>query len=286
MRFAYVGTDLFCDAFDVFVRAGWQPLKLFTHTCDRLINHNERILEHAERHKLPIQLSRLGVADLAALRDAGCDALIVGGYRWRIPAWEDHLTYAVNLHPSLLPEARGPYPIYRAILDGATAWGTTAHALARDFDAGPILAQERFAVAPDETHDTLLARCQLAARRISARLAAGLPELWRDARPQGAGSYWPLPAWSARTIDWSAGVADALRLVRAFGSVEAVADLGASRIYVRAAHGWTEPHDHPPGAIVHAYGRHVVVAVRDGFIQLVAWSPVSREDCIHMGRGG
>lgn len=285
MRFAFVGTDLFCDAFDVLVRAGWQPLKLFTHTCDRLLTHHDRIVETASRLKLPIQLSRLGAADLAALGDAGCDALIVGGYRWRIPAWEQHLRYAVNLHPSLLPEARGPYPLYRAILDGATSWGATAHALAPEFDAGPILAQERFTLSPDETHDSLLARCQLGVRRLATRLADRLPALWADARPQGEGSYWPLPDEQARTIDWSAGVADALRRVRAFGSVEAVARLGTSRVLVRAAHGWTEAHEHRPGALVHAYGRHVVVAVADGYVQLVGWSPVSREDCLHMGRG-
>ncbi|MCU1489280.1 MAG: Methionyl-tRNA formyltransferase [Acidimicrobiaceae bacterium] len=46
----------------------------------------------------------------------------------------------VNLHPSLLPDYRGPNG-YRSVYDGADPLGYTLHRIVDQFDAGPILAQ-------------------------------------------------------------------------------------------------------------------------------------------------
>lgn len=47
-----------------------------------------------------------------------------------------------NLHPSLLPELRGPDPIFRALERGLTTTGLTLHEVAEEIDAGQILHQE------------------------------------------------------------------------------------------------------------------------------------------------
>jgi len=160
----------------------------------------------------------------------------------------------------------------------------TAHVLTPDFDAGPILAKRTFAVAPGETHDSLLAKCQMAARRLGRGLAPDLPDHWRKAKPQGEGSYWPRVTDADRTLDWSKSVDEVLCVVRAFGVIEAIAKVGGTRMFVRAASGWTEPHRHAPGTLVHAHHRHLVVAARDGFVQITAWSPMSRTEATETGR--
>lgn len=53
----------------------------------------------------------------------------------------------VNLHPSLLPDLRGPDPLFRLLERGQTRTGLTIHAVADSFDAGPILHQESREVA-------------------------------------------------------------------------------------------------------------------------------------------
>ena len=49
----------------------------------------------------------------------------------------------LNIHPSLLPDLRGPSPIETAILRGDTEFGVSVMKLASKMDAGPIYHQEK-----------------------------------------------------------------------------------------------------------------------------------------------
>ena len=74
----------------------------------------------------------------------------------------------LNIHPSLLPEYRGAAPIQRALLDGHTHTGVTVFKLVRAMDAGPVVAQERVEIGPDDNASDLYTRlaevgCGLAA---------------------------------------------------------------------------------------------------------------------------
>ncbi|KQP94843.1 formyl transferase [Methylobacterium sp. Leaf113] len=288
MKFAFAGIDFLGGVFEALIGAGWTPIKLFTRPCDGLYDHNEAVVASARRHRIPIQLSRLKPEDLAALADAqGRDwALVVAGYPWMIRGWRGSAAYGLNFHPSPLPMGRGPYPLFKAISDAQSEWGVTAHVLAEEgFDTGDILAQERFPLGALESHETLLAKCQMAASRIaSGPIARDLPALWKAPVPQGTGSYWPRVTDADRTLDFRSEVDAILRRVRAFGTIETIARIGESRVYVAAAEGWREAHRHPPGTVVQRYRRHVVVAARDGFIQLNRWSPVPATEVGHLGR--
>jgi methionyl-tRNA formyltransferase len=273
MRFAFAGIDFLSDVLDTFLGEGWTLVKLFTRPCDGVYDTNEVVTARARDLQVPIQLSRITSGDLARLNGLGCDALVVAGYPWLVRDWQEHVPYGFNIHPSPLPLGRGPYPLFQAILMDQKTWGVTAHVLDPSFDTGAILGQEHFFLSPDETHDSLLAKCQIASRRLSKRLAHRLPRAWVEAQPQGEGSYWPRIADLERTINWTRTVAEVIRVIRALGSIEAIGTISGNQIYVRAATGWTEAHDHPPGTLVHAYRRHLVIAVRDGFVQVTGWRP-------------
>jgi methionyl-tRNA formyltransferase len=284
MRFAFAGIDFLGDIFHTFIDKGWEPVKLFTRPCDNVYDFNDLTVARARSLRLPIQMSRIRPADLANLEALRCDVLVVAGYPWLVTGWEPHLPYAFNFHPSPLPVGRGPYPLFQAIIDNVPDWGMTAHVLTPAFDMGPILAQDRFPLAPDETHDTLLAKCQMAGCRLAAELAADLPRLWKEARPQGDGSYWPRITEARRTLDFTKDVNDVLRTVRAFGSIETLALVGGKRLFVWQATGWTEAHPYTPGAVVHRHRRHIVIAARDGFVQLTGWSTLAPESAREAGR--
>ncbi|WP_114945032.1 methionyl-tRNA formyltransferase [Microvirga calopogonii] len=273
MRFAFAGIDFLGDVFETLLARGWEPVKLFSRPCDGIYDFNDVTVARARTLRLPIQMSRILPADLAGLKAMGCNALVVAGYPWLITGWERHLPFAVNFHPSPLPMGRGPYPLFQAILDGHPEWGMTAHRLEPAFDTGAIVAQTRFALSGTETHDTLLAKCQIAAKEISLQLLDDLPRLWDEARPQGPGTYWPRITQAQRTIHWAGGVQDIMRTVRAFGSIEAFAQIESRYVYVWEATGWEEPHAYRPGTLVHKHRRHMVVAARDGFVQVTGWSP-------------
>ncbi|WP_262029515.1 methionyl-tRNA formyltransferase [Microvirga sp. Mcv34] len=273
MRFAFAGIDFLGDVFETLLARGWEPVKLFSRPCDGIYDFNDVTVARARALRLPIQLSRILPADLAGLRALGCQALVVAGYPWLVTGWERHLPFAVNFHPSPLPMGRGPYPLFQAILDGHAEWGLTTHRLEPSFDTGAIVAQARFSLSGTETHDTLLAKCQIAAKDISLQLSEDLPRLWEEARPQGPGSYWPRITQTQRTIRWAGSVRDVMRTIRAFGSIEAFAQIESRYVYVWEATGWEEPHRYRPGTLVHKHRRHMVVAASDGFVQVTGWSP-------------
>jgi methionyl-tRNA formyltransferase len=49
----------------------------------------------------------------------------------------------LNIHPSLLPDAKGVDPVFQALLHGGPPLGVTVHFMNQEFDAGRILAQQR-----------------------------------------------------------------------------------------------------------------------------------------------
>lgn len=64
----------------------------------------------------------------------------------------------VNIHPSLLPEYRGPTPGTTALMDGKTKTGVSLMLLDKEMDHGPILAQEKESVLPNDTSVSLYQR--------------------------------------------------------------------------------------------------------------------------------
>ena len=273
MRFAFAGIDFLGDVFETFLARGWEPVKLFSRPCDSIYDFNDVTLSRARSLRLPVQMSRILPADLAGLKAMGCEALVVAGYPWLITGWERHIPFAVNFHPSPLPLGRGPYPLFQAILDGLSEWGMTVHTLEPAFDTGAIVAQKRFELSHTESHDTLLSKCQMAAKELAAEIASDLPRLWTEAKPQGPGTYWPRVTQTQRTVSWNGGVQDVLRTIRAFGSIEAFAQIDSRYVYVWEASGWEEPHRYRPGTLVHRHRKQMVVAARDGFVQISGWSP-------------
>ena len=52
----------------------------------------------------------------------------------------------VNVHPSLLPQFPGPYPIEEALAAGVDRTGATVHLVDEGVDTGKVLRQEAVAV--------------------------------------------------------------------------------------------------------------------------------------------
>jgi methionyl-tRNA formyltransferase len=64
----------------------------------------------------------------------------------------------INLHGSLLPKYRGAAPVQWAILNGDTETGNSVIRMTPGLDAGPLLAQQRTPIDPDEDAEQLEAR--------------------------------------------------------------------------------------------------------------------------------
>jgi len=114
---------------------------------------------------------RLGVPVLQPERpepglDLGAPVVVVCAYGLLIPESLLAERSWLNVHPSLLPRWRGAAPVERAILAGDTETGVTIHETVRELDAGPIAAQERFAIGPDDDSGAIFERSAVVAVRL------------------------------------------------------------------------------------------------------------------------
>jgi len=67
----------------------------------------------------------------------------------------------INIHPSLLPDFAGTMDaVAMALHAGVAETGCTVHLVTDDVDQGPILAQRRVEVRPDDTVESLRERIQ------------------------------------------------------------------------------------------------------------------------------
>ena len=64
----------------------------------------------------------------------------------------------VNIHPSLLPKWRGPSPIQYSLLNGDDETGVSLMLLDAEIDHGPVVAQKKVLIEPDETYLELAKR--------------------------------------------------------------------------------------------------------------------------------
>jgi methionyl-tRNA formyltransferase len=82
----------------------------------------------------------------------------------------------LNVHPSLLPKWRGAAPVERALMAGEDETGVTIIKLVEELDAGPVAAQEAFAIAPDDDAGTVYAKAAEVAAHLLDETLAGEPE--------------------------------------------------------------------------------------------------------------
>jgi methionyl-tRNA formyltransferase len=99
------------------------------------------------------------------------DRVVVCAYGVYIPPRLLEQSLFLNVHPSLLPRWRGAAPVERAILAGDEETGVTIHETVAELDAGPIAAQERFAIGEDDAGQVFLRAGQVAARLLDDVLA-------------------------------------------------------------------------------------------------------------------
>jgi methionyl-tRNA formyltransferase len=137
----------------------------------------------------------------------------------------------LNVHPSLLPRWRGAAPVERAILAGDADTGVTIHETVAELDAGPVLAQEAFAIGPDDDAGVVYAR----AAEVAARLLDGVLEAPSPARPQPeAGvTYAAKIAAADRVLDLDRPADELVRRVRALSPhIGARAEIGGRPLTV------------------------------------------------------
>ncbi len=166
-------------------------------------------LQIAAAHEVPIyEIGDLHHPEALALLE-GLDLIITACFPKILPPrWlAAPRLGAINLHPSLLPAYRGPYPLFWQFRAGEQNTGITLHFMDAAPDTGDILAQQRVPFPDGLTGpeaDTLTAE---AGASLLLQLIADPENIPRTPQPQGGATYQGVPTpedlhipanWTAR----------------------------------------------------------------------------------------
>ena len=107
----------------------------------------------------------------AALREHQVEGVALAGYMrlltpWLVGRWAGRM---LNIHPSLLPKYPGLDTHARALAAGDVEAGCSVHLVTEGVDEGPVLAQARVPVRPDDTPESLAARVLAAEHTLYPR---------------------------------------------------------------------------------------------------------------------
>ena len=149
MRMIFFGTSSFAiPALEALVNAGYEiplvittpgdsPIRTIANRLSLSVIQPESLKDPAIVHSLSAISSSLG---------------LVASYGKIIPQWliEKFPRGLLNIHPSLLPQYRGPSPIQSALLNGETETGVSLMLIDAEVDHGPLIATEKTTIGEGE----------------------------------------------------------------------------------------------------------------------------------------
>ncbi len=151
-------------------------------------NSDAGVLEFARSVHIPaMHISRKQFATDGDFADSLCatlashqtDLIVLAGYMKKLDAAviRRYRHRIVNIHPALLPKFGGQGMFGRhvheaVIAAGEKESGATVHLVTDEFDEGPIVLQERVAVDPTDTPDTLAAKVLIVEHTLLPRAVA------------------------------------------------------------------------------------------------------------------
>lgn len=179
------------------------------------------------------------------------DLVIAACYPWRLSnrARAASRCGVLNIHPSLLPQGRGPDPVFWMYRHGARDAGVTVHLMDGGLDSGPILAQQRIPVTEEQDAVTLEQLLFETGARILTSLIPQIMAGHAEVTPQDdlAATYQPAPAMRDWIISPLLPAAWAWRFVRGVAPLHGplMVQTQGELVPVRRAVAWSE-HGDPP----------------------------------------
>ncbi len=281
MKTVFLGYDYTLDIAQRILDDGHTIMQIFTFPCDNIFAFNTEIHGFAQTHDIPISEKAITNADISAFIAQGCSLFICAGYPHKIPPIEHETTYGINLHPSLLPRARGVMPLPYIIMNEPSAAGFSIHKLAEDFDAGDILYQEETPITPHADVETLSAHIAVRSPDAISKVISNIEEYWVNATPQdpAQSSYYHTPNDKMRSLDFNRRVEQILKKGQAFGRFGVYASLTLEddtikKLAIFNLSGWIDQHNHAPSTVLRYSPREIIVSAKNGYICLKEFSVI------------
>lgn len=127
------------------------------------------VKELALAYDLPVyQPNKLsGSQELAELMSLGADGIVTAAFGQFLPTkLLDAVSFAINVHASLLPKYRGGAPIHYAIMNGEKEAGVTIMEMVKEMDAGDMVAKASTPILETDNVGTLFEKLALVGRDL------------------------------------------------------------------------------------------------------------------------
>ena len=123
-----------------------------TNLCGLVTNYNSPLRAQAQQYQIP-EFSLAEIKKQIQEKSLVADLFVVAAYGKILPS---NLIYypplgTLNIHPSLLPQLRGPSPVQSAIIQGYRKTGVSIIEMDEELDHGPIAAQTEYQLEGNET---------------------------------------------------------------------------------------------------------------------------------------
>lgn len=191
------------------------------------------------------------------IRDLKADIAIVCSFNYKIPevllnSVKDGF---INVHPSLLPEYRGPNPYTAVILNNDKETGLTLHFMDENFDTGDIIIQKKLVVTNIDTMGTLFNRLNILALDMLLETLEKYEttELTREKQPSGNFKLGKAFSDNDVLIKYDKPALEIKNLIRALNPfILAQTSFRGTMVKVFTADiiEKSSPHDYPMGTIV------------------------------------
>ena len=141
-------------------------------------------LEQAEKHGIPVLLSKDWEEIDQLLRQYDVELIVLAGFlaiipQWICAMWDKRI---INIHPSLLPKhgGKGMYGIHvqeSVLASHDSIAGCTVHYVSAEVDGGVILAQATVPVLAHDTPKSLSLRVQLQEKILLPKVISELAKI-------------------------------------------------------------------------------------------------------------
>ncbi|HER1696896.1 TPA: methionyl-tRNA formyltransferase [Streptococcus pyogenes] len=233
-------------------------------------------LEHGISIYQPEKLS--GSQELIEIMGLGADGIITAAFGQFLPTLLlDSVSFAINVHASLLPKYRGGAPIHYAIMNGDKEAGVTIMEMIKEMDAGDMVAKASTPILETDNVGTLFEKLAIIGRdllldSLPAYLSGELKPIPQD---HSQATFSPNISPEHEKLDWTTSNQEVFNHIRGMNPWPvAHTFLEGQRLKIYEAQ--LAEGEGLPGQVIVKTKKSLVIATGQGALSLIVVQPAGK----------
>ncbi|VHC60498.1 methionyl-tRNA formyltransferase [Streptococcus pyogenes] len=233
-------------------------------------------LEHGISIYQPEKLS--GSQELIEIMGLGADGIITAAFGQFLPTiLLDSVSFAINVHASLLPKYRGGAPIHYAIMNGDKEAGVTIMEMIKEMDAGDMVAKASTPILETDNVGTLFEKLAIIGRdllldSLPAYLSGELKPIPQD---HSQATFSPNISPEQEKLDWTMSNQEVFNHIRGMNPWPvAHTFLEGQRLKIYEAQ--LAEGEGLPGQVIVKTKKSLVIATGQGALSLIVVQPAGK----------